>query len=55
MGPYHCPGELQPVAEPTWTDSPDWDATDQHAQYLRAGGSSRSSDASTAFNCLPGP
>jgi hypothetical protein len=30
-------GGWQPVAEPAWTDPPDWDAIDQHAQYLRRG------------------
>jgi hypothetical protein len=31
------PGSWQPVAEPAWTDNPDWDAIDQHAQQLRRG------------------
>jgi hypothetical protein len=31
------PGGWQPVAEPAWTDRPDWDAIDQHAQHLRRG------------------
>jgi hypothetical protein len=31
------PGGWQPVAEPTWTEPPDWDAIDQHAQHLRRG------------------
>ena len=30
-------GGWQPVAEPAWTERPDWDAIDQHAQYLRRG------------------
>jgi hypothetical protein len=25
----------QPVAEPAWTDTPDWDAIDRHAKQLR--------------------
>ena len=25
----------QPVAEPAWTDTPDWDAIDTHAKQLR--------------------
>jgi hypothetical protein len=29
--------EWQPVAEPAWTERPDWDAIDQHAQHLRRG------------------
>jgi AmiR/NasT family two-component response regulator len=24
-----------PVAEPAWTDTPDWDAIDSHAKHLR--------------------
>jgi hypothetical protein len=28
-------GGWQPVAEPAWTDSPDWDAIDTHARHLR--------------------
>jgi hypothetical protein len=31
------PGSWQPVAEPAWTDNPDWNAIDQHAQQLRRG------------------
>jgi hypothetical protein len=30
-------GGWQPVAEPDWTDTPDWDAIDRHAQHLRRG------------------
>ena len=30
-------GGWQPVAEPAWTERPDWDAIDQHAQHLRRG------------------
>ena len=30
-------GEWQPIAEPAWTERPDWDAIDQHAQHLRRG------------------
>ena len=30
-------GSWQPVAEPAWTDHPDWDAIDKHAQHLRRG------------------
>jgi hypothetical protein len=30
-------GRWQPVAEPAWTERPDWDAIDQHAHYLRRG------------------
>jgi hypothetical protein len=30
-------GEWQPIAEPAWTERPDWDAIDQHAQHLRQG------------------
>ena len=29
--------EWQPVAEPAWTERPDWDAIDQHGQHLRRG------------------
>jgi hypothetical protein len=25
----------QPVADPAWTDTPDWDAIDSHAKQLR--------------------
>jgi hypothetical protein len=28
----------QPVAEPAWADTPDWDAIDHHAQQLRRWG-----------------
>jgi hypothetical protein len=28
-------GGWQPVAEPAWTDTPDWDAIDTHAKQLR--------------------
>jgi hypothetical protein len=28
-------GGWQPVAEPSWTDTPDWDAIDTHASHLR--------------------
>jgi hypothetical protein len=28
-------GGWQPVAEAAWTDTPDWDAIDTHAKYLR--------------------
>lgn len=28
-------GGWQPVAEPAWTDTPDWDAIDRHAKHLR--------------------
>jgi hypothetical protein len=28
-------GGWQPVAEPSWTDTPDWDAIDSHASHLR--------------------
>ena len=28
----------QPVADPAWTDSPDWDAIDHHAQQLQRWG-----------------
>jgi hypothetical protein len=31
-------GGWQPVAEPAWTDSPDWDAIDHHAQQLQRWG-----------------
>jgi hypothetical protein len=31
------PGGWQPVAEAAWTEQPDWDAIDQHAQHLRRG------------------
>jgi hypothetical protein len=31
-------GGWQPVAEPAWTDTPDWDAIDRHAQQLRRWG-----------------
>jgi hypothetical protein len=31
------PGGWQPVAETAWTEQPDWDAIDQHAQHLRRG------------------
>jgi hypothetical protein len=30
-------GRWRPVAEPAWTDHPDWDVIDQHAQHLRRG------------------
>ena len=30
-------GGWQLVAEPAWTDTPDWDVIDQHAQHLRRG------------------
>jgi hypothetical protein len=30
-------GGWQPVAEAAWTERPDWDAIDQHAQHLRRG------------------
>jgi hypothetical protein len=30
-------GGWQPIAEPAWTERPDWDAIDQHAQHLRRG------------------
>ncbi len=30
-------GGWQPVAEPAWTDRPERDAVDQHAQPLRRG------------------
>jgi hypothetical protein len=30
-------GGWQPVAEPVWTERPDWDAIDRHAQHLRRG------------------
>jgi hypothetical protein len=30
-------GSWQPVAEPAWTQQPDWDAIDTHAQHLRRG------------------
>jgi len=30
-------GGWQPVAEPAWTEQPDWDGVDQHAQHLRRG------------------
>jgi hypothetical protein len=30
-------GVWQPVAEPAWTERPDWNAIDQHAQHLRRG------------------
>jgi hypothetical protein len=30
-------GGWQPVAEPAWTERPDWDAIDQYAQHLRRG------------------
>ena len=30
-------GGWQPVAEPAWTDRPDWDAIDHHAQRVRRG------------------
>jgi len=30
-------GGWQPVAEPAWTERPDWEAIDQHAQHLRRG------------------
>jgi hypothetical protein len=28
-------GGWQPVADPAWTDTPDWDAIDRHAKQLR--------------------
>jgi hypothetical protein len=28
-------GGWQPVADPAWTDTPDWDAIDSHAKQLR--------------------
>jgi hypothetical protein len=28
----------QPVAEPAWTDTPDWEAIDRHAQQIRRWG-----------------
>jgi hypothetical protein len=28
-------GGWQPVADPAWTDTPDWDAIDTHAKQLR--------------------
>ena len=28
-------GGWQPIAEPAWTDTPDWDAIDRHAKQLR--------------------
>jgi hypothetical protein len=31
-------GGWQPVAVPAWTEPPDWDAIDQHAQRSAAGG-----------------
>jgi hypothetical protein len=31
------PGGWQPVAEAAWTERPDWDVIDQHAQHLRRG------------------
>ena len=31
-------GGWQPVAEPAWTDSPDWDAIDDHARGVRRRG-----------------
>jgi hypothetical protein len=31
------PGGWQPVAEAAWTERPDWDVVDQHAQHLRRG------------------
>ena len=30
-------GGWQPVAESAWTEQPDWDAVDQHAQHLGRG------------------
>jgi hypothetical protein len=30
-------GRWHPVAELAWTDTPDWDVIDQHAQHLRRG------------------
>jgi hypothetical protein len=30
-------GGWRPVAAPAWTERPDWDAIDQHAQHLRRG------------------
>jgi hypothetical protein len=30
-------GGWRPVAEPAWTERPDWDAIDQHAHHLRRG------------------
>jgi hypothetical protein len=31
-------GGWQPVAEPAWTDTPDWEAIDRHARQLRRWG-----------------
>ena len=28
-------GGWQPIADPAWTDTPDWDAIDTHAKQLR--------------------
>jgi hypothetical protein len=28
-------GGWQPVAEPAWTNTPDWDTIDSHANHLR--------------------
>jgi hypothetical protein len=33
----HRAGGCQPVAVPAWTERPDWDIIDQHAQHLRRG------------------
>jgi hypothetical protein len=31
-------GGWQPIADPAWTDAPDWDAIDEHARRLRRRG-----------------
>jgi hypothetical protein len=31
-------GGWQPIAEPAWTDSPDWDAIGEHASRVRGRG-----------------
>jgi hypothetical protein len=28
-------GGWQPIADPAWTDTPDWEAIDRHAKQLR--------------------
>jgi hypothetical protein len=30
-------GGWQPITEAAWTERPDWDVIDQHAQHLRRG------------------
>jgi hypothetical protein len=35
MNAFAHPSGWQPVADPAWTDTPNWDAIDRHAKQLR--------------------